>query len=193
MKKLTFLLAILLISLFTCSNTVVDSKTFHNIEIQKAHKDISILLTGDFSIIKEINALNNENKNNVLVLALNIFHEARGECLEGQVAVTNVVFNRVKSKHYPNTIIEVVYQSKQFSWTLKNDRISEIKKEIDSWIKCQQLAFIVYTSHKKDLISQQYLHYVNKNIVDRIEWTKSFSKRKIIGQHVFLTKGEINA
>lgn len=192
MKKLTFLLVIIMISLFTCSNTVIDNRIF-NIEMQKAHKDIDTLLTGDFSIIKEINALDNEDKNNVLILALNIFHEARGECLEGQVAITNVVFNRVKSKHYPNTIIEVVYQNKQFSWTLKKDRVVELKNEINSWIKCQQLAFIIYTSHKKDIISHHYLHYVNKKIVDNVKWTKSFNKRKIIGQHVFLTKGEINA
>ena len=49
--------------------------------------------------------------------AQNIYHESRGESNSGQIAVSNVVRNRVKSKHYPNTICEVVWQPKQFSWT----------------------------------------------------------------------------
>ena len=41
-------------------------------------------------------------------LALNIYHEARGESIEGQIAVSQVVMERVKSPKYPNTICEVV-------------------------------------------------------------------------------------
>lgn len=40
--------------------------------------------------------------------------EAGGESLEGKIAVANVVLNRVKSKTFPNTIYDVIYQKGQF-------------------------------------------------------------------------------
>lgn len=53
-------------------------------------------------------------------LALNVYQEARGEPLEGKVAVANVVKNRVESSNYPNSYCEVVQQRRgnicQFSW-----------------------------------------------------------------------------
>ena len=50
-------------------------------------------------------------------LALNIYHEARGEPADGQLAVAMVTINRVFSEYFPDTICNVVWQSKQFSWT----------------------------------------------------------------------------
>tara|TARA_B100000768_G_scaffold181623_1_gene205431 strand:- start:789 stop:1253 length:465 start_codon:yes stop_codon:yes gene_type:complete len=50
-------------------------------------------------------------------LALNVYHEARGESEEGQYAVAHVTMNRVDSPRYDNTVCEVVYARKQFSWT----------------------------------------------------------------------------
>ena len=43
-------------------------------------------------------------------LALNMYHEARGQGIAGELAVTAVVLNRVNDKRYPNTICEVVEQ-----------------------------------------------------------------------------------
>ena len=48
-------------------------------------------------------------------LARLITPEAAGEPYEGQVAVGAVVMNRVKSREFPNTIREVIYQKGQFS------------------------------------------------------------------------------
>lgn len=48
--------------------------------------------------------------------AANIYHEARGEPLVGQYMVGYVVMNRLRNDKYPDTICEVVKQSKQFSW-----------------------------------------------------------------------------
>lgn len=53
----------------------------------------------------------------VMCLALNIFFEARSESLEGQLMIAEVTLNRVNSNQFPNTICEVVWQDKQFSWT----------------------------------------------------------------------------
>lgn len=49
------------------------------------------------------------------LLANLIYCEAGAEPYSGQVAVGSVVMNRVLSSVYPNTIVGVIYQSKQFS------------------------------------------------------------------------------
>lgn len=49
------------------------------------------------------------------LLAAIIECEAGGESYTGKVAVGNVVMNRVKSSVFPNTVLEVIYQNKQFS------------------------------------------------------------------------------
>ena len=52
-----------------------------------------------------------------MCMALNVFFEARTEPLLGQLAVMEVTMNRVASDSYPDTICDVVWQKKQFSWT----------------------------------------------------------------------------
>ena len=55
-------------------------------------------------------------------LALNIYHEARDESHDGQVAVAAVTLNRMQSASYPDTICGVVWQPHQFSWTRQQVR-----------------------------------------------------------------------
>jgi hypothetical protein len=55
------------------------------------------------------------NDADLYLLAKLIRAEAEGEPYWGQVAVGAVVMNRVKSKQFPNTIYEVIYQPRQFS------------------------------------------------------------------------------
>lgn len=49
------------------------------------------------------------------LLANLIYCEAGGEPYEGQLAVGSVVINRVLSSKYPDTVLGVIYQNKQFS------------------------------------------------------------------------------
>lgn len=48
------------------------------------------------------------------LLAKLVYAEARGEPLEGQIAVAAVVLNRVRSPLFPDTVGEVIYQPGQF-------------------------------------------------------------------------------
>lgn len=46
-----------------------------------------------------------------------LWNEARGECEKGQIAVVEVIFNRMKSEKFPNTLYDVLSQKGQFaSW-----------------------------------------------------------------------------
>jgi N-acetylmuramoyl-L-alanine amidase len=58
-------------------------------------------------------------------LAQNIYHESRGESIEGQFAVAFVTLNRTEDENFPSSICGVVYQRGQFSWTKRKPRISE--------------------------------------------------------------------
>ena len=49
------------------------------------------------------------------LLANLIYCEAGGEPYEGQVAVGAVVMNRVMSSKFPDTVVGVIYQKRQFS------------------------------------------------------------------------------
>lgn len=44
-----------------------------------------------------------------------VYAEARGESLEGQIAVAAVVLNRVKSPKFPDTVWDVIHQPGQFT------------------------------------------------------------------------------
>ena len=58
------------------------------------------------------------NEDDLYWLSRIISAEAKGESLKGQIAVGNVVLNRVRSKSYPNTIYGVIFDRKhgtQFS------------------------------------------------------------------------------
>jgi spore germination cell wall hydrolase CwlJ-like protein len=87
-------------------------------------------MTGD---TPENTSLESESTRELDCLARGIYFEARGESIRGQLAVGRVILNRVKSKAYPDTVCEVVYQNKnrhnrcQFSFACdgKPDTIKE--------------------------------------------------------------------
>lgn len=51
-----------------------------------------------------------------LCLALALYFESRGEPLQGQIAVGQVILSRVESPRFPDTICEVVMQPYQFEF-----------------------------------------------------------------------------
>lgn len=51
----------------------------------------------------------------VALAALIVFQEARGEPFNGQIAVAEVILNRVAHSCYPNSVRGVVFQKHQFS------------------------------------------------------------------------------
>lgn len=62
----------------------------------------------------------------LMCLALNVYKEARGEPVEGKLAVAMVTLNRSKKQDKP--VCEVVFARKQFSWTITDVRHGKVKK-----------------------------------------------------------------
>ena len=52
----------------------------------------------------------------ITCLALNIYFEARNQSTIGQMAVAQVVMNRVEDSRFPNSVCEVVKQGYTYSW-----------------------------------------------------------------------------
>lgn len=56
------------------------------------------------------------SEEDIYTLACLVYHEARGEPFEGQVAVIEVVLNRCLSEYFPDTVEEVVFQKYGDVW-----------------------------------------------------------------------------
>jgi len=74
-------------------------------------------------------------------LALNVYHEARGEPVEGKFAVAVVTLNRVRSSRFPDTVCRVVWQPAQFSWT--HDGKPDTPYNPDAWSLALWIAELV--------------------------------------------------
>jgi hypothetical protein len=77
-------------------------------------------------------------------LANAVYFEARGEPVRGQIAVAQVVMNRVFSPFYPNDVCGVVYQNSHrhlaCQFTFACDGIPDIVTEPDAWQRAQRIA-----------------------------------------------------
>jgi hypothetical protein len=74
-------------------------------------------------------------------LAVAVYFEAKGESLEGQLAVAEVVLNRAGSGRFPSTICGVVKQRAQFSF-VRGGRFPPIPRASAAWRKAVAIAHI---------------------------------------------------
>lgn len=81
---------------------------------KKLAEEIAMSKKAAGSVWRDISEVSFEEGDRYLLANL-IYCEAGGESYEGQVAVGAVVVNRVLSSVYPDTVVGVIYQSKQFS------------------------------------------------------------------------------
>jgi len=123
-------------------------------------------------------------------LAMNIYHEARGEPLKGKYAVAAVSLNRAAARRFPSEVCDVVYQRNYsrrykryisaFSWT--NDKITDVPENSSSWLEAVKIAKQVYN---REVVSEVgnalFFHadYVTP------KWAKEKKRIVKIGRHIF--------
>ena len=77
-------------------------------------------------------------------LANAVYFESRGEPVKGQIAVAQVVMNRVFSPFYPKTVCGVVYQNANrhnaCQFTFACDGIPDIVTEPEAWERAKRIA-----------------------------------------------------
>ena len=123
----------------------------------------------------------------LMCLALNEYHEARSEPLQGQAAVAHVVLNRVASGRWPDDVCSVVHQGYekgkfkcQFTWYC--DGKPDEPTEILAWAKSVLVANQVLTGVVPDVTNgatHYHARYVNPY------WSASLSKTVTYGSHLF--------
>lgn len=119
-------------------------------------------------------------------LAQAIYYEARGESQRGQVAVAEVVMNRVRSSAYPNSICEVVYQGStrvtgcQFTFTC--DGSLNQRPRGRGWERAQRTATAMMLGYHRP-ITQNATHY-HTHAVNPV-WNSGLVETTNIGSHVF--------
>ena len=125
-------------------------------------------------------------------LAQAIYHEARGESREGQLAVANVIINRAFSKKYPSTICGVVFQNAEkgrykCQFTFACDGRSDVGTERTAWnrsVKLAETAFHEFqTGDRPGVIPNSALFYHTTAVAPN--WSHTFRRVAAIGSHVF--------
>jgi len=115
-----------------------------------------------------------------------IYYEARGETQQGQVAVAEVVMNRVRSPFYPKSVCAVVYQGSdrdtgcQFTFTCDGSLAAHPRGR--AWTQAQHLATAVMMGYTRP-ITQHATHY-HTNAVSP-GWSSMLVETTTIGSHVF--------
>ncbi|QQN65918.1 cell wall hydrolase [Bradyrhizobium diazoefficiens] len=149
----------------------------------------------------EVNADNQRAKSPAERLALNdksraksekclaeaVYFESRGEAVRGQIAVAQVVMNRVFSGKYPDTVCGVVYQNKYrhlaCQFTFACDNIPDVIREPEMWERARKIS-------KAMLDGQIWLPEVGKSTHYhaywvRPSWVAEMKKMYKFGVHTF--------
>lgn len=114
-------------------------------------------------------------------LASAVYFESRGEPLEGQLAVAEVILNRVSSGRFRSTICEVVTQPSQFSF-VRRGRIPAAPRSSAAWQRAVAIAHIALQNlHDVTGDNSLFFHatYVSPS------WGRSSSRIARIGRHIF--------
>jgi spore germination cell wall hydrolase CwlJ-like protein len=114
-------------------------------------------------------------------LASAIYFEARGESVEGQLAVAEVVLNRTRSGRYPATICEVVRQPAQFSF-VRRGVIPRADPNCDHWRRGIAIARIA-ESRTTRLLPENVLWYHANYVAP--SWGRRLARNRQIGAHIF--------
>lgn len=119
-------------------------------------------------------------------LAQAIYYEARSEPRIGQLAVADVVLNRVASRAYPNTICDVVFQGShrrtgcQFSFTCDGSMDARLNQR--KWKSSDDMAGAILAGIRAP-VSRNATHYHANYVTPR--WSSRLTPTATIGTHKF--------
>jgi len=115
-----------------------------------------------------------------------VYFEARGETVEGQYAVAEVILNRVDSPRYPNSICGVVQQGNgrpfgcQFTYIC--DGLPEAITEDLAWSRAGHIAQIMIDGAPRSL-TEGATHFHTRSV--RPHWARVYPQTAFYGAHLF--------
>ena len=126
-------------------------------------------------------------------LALNVYHESRSESELGKIAVTHVVFNRMKSEKYPDTACKVIKKAKyeagkpkknacHFSWYCDGKADTPLDKAAwDESISVVYRAYVIYQLGT-DVTSGSIMYHAK---YVKPYWRSAYKRITTIDTHIF--------
>ena len=116
-------------------------------------------------------------------IAVAVYHEARGETLEGQLAVAKVIMNRAASGKYPSTWCGVMKQPWQFSFVNpRSGQYPAVDTASRAWAKAQGIARLA-VANVIPTVSDDVLWYHATYVAP--SWGRRLSLAQRIGTHIF--------
>ncbi|NAZ35783.1 cell wall hydrolase [Rubellimicrobium sp. CFH 75288] len=119
-------------------------------------------------------------------LAEALYHEARGEPLRGQIAVAEVILNRVDSRWYPDTVCAVVRQGTgqlhmcQFSYYC--DGRPDTIRDRRAWAAVGRVARVMLDGAERPLTDGAMFYHTR---AVNPYWASVFTETTTIGAHIF--------
>lgn len=114
-------------------------------------------------------------------LATAVYFEARGESVEGQLAVARVVMNRASSGRYPPDWCSVVKQPAQFSF-VRHGEFPYVDTNSDAWRKAEAIAELA-AANVVPSVGSDVLWYHADYVAP--SWGQRLSVVEKIGAHIF--------
>ena len=130
----------------------------------------------------------------LMCMATNIYHEAKNQPMAGQIAVAQVVMNRVKDNRYPDNVCDVVKQGLtykngkvvlgkcQFSWYCDGKK-DDVDKKSEKWKNSLRYASMVITNRITLDVTEGATHYHATYV--RPAWARTKTKTVRINRHIF--------
>ncbi len=119
-------------------------------------------------------------------LAEALYFEARGESVAGQIAVAEVILNRVDSRRFPNSVCGVVHQGGternacQFSYHC--DGRKEVFSEAQAYDRAGKIAKIMLDGRPREL-TEGATYFHTEGV--RPSWARRMTQTADIGTHLF--------
>lgn len=108
-----------------------------------------------------------------------LYHEARGEGRQGQMAVAEVILNRVDSGAFPRTVCGVINQPSQFSYTIGGAKPIRNKA---AYLRAMDIAAEALSGAPRQLTGgATYFHTPAVSP----PWANRFQRTVQIGRHIF--------
>jgi len=114
----------------------------------------------------------------VFLLSLNVYHEARGEPLAGQVMVCQTVPNRARGDY--GKIESVIYEHKQFTWTADGGKHVT---DYNAFMSCKTAVLLCLDERATGNNGGGVTHYHRADIMPY--WASEMDLISQIGHHKF--------
>jgi spore germination cell wall hydrolase CwlJ-like protein len=170
----------------TVSGTVMQAQPAQSVTLQltpSIAKEAAWLFKGGWPLYALVNkfATNAPLDEETNCLATAVYFEARGESLEGQLAVAHVVMNRAASGRYATDWCGVVKQPAQFSF-VRHGEFPSIDTNCDAWRKAEAVAELA-AANIVPSVGPDVLWYHADYVAP--SWRRSLQEVEQIGAHIF--------